>query len=326
MPKQTRQGIETRDGRGGPIFIHSELDDYGLTLVEFRVYARLARRCGDSEAWESVPNMARDFGVNDRTVQRALKLLILARLVSATLRPGHTTVYKLLPLREWVPSGQLPALRARIVKPKKAQMVTAEPEVSGDIRAGGQKLNGDIRAGGVVTLERGVVVTSQPDEGSPSESSPLKGRKSHTHRAPARGRPSAARAARAGGGGASHLSRFDFQTQCVPWAEAAKAADPSIRSARALARARWKDGTADDEIAAWLESRTPQAVTRSLQTPTRTQMGFRAALIHVRSILDVNPMLDIPGCVAQLDVSEETRAQLLSYDFSKRRGAVAVGA
>lgn len=128
----------------------------------------------------------------------------------------------------------------------------------------------------------------------------------------------AARAARAGGRG-SHLSRFDFQTQCIPWAEAVKATDPSIRSARALARARWMDGTADDEIATWLEARTPEAVTRSLHAPACAQMSFKAALIRIRSILDVDPELNIPGCVAQLDVSEDTRAQLLAHDFSKRR-------
>lgn len=81
------------------------------------------------------------------------------------------------------------------------------------------------------------------------------------------------------------------------------------------------DGTADDEIAAWLEARTPESLTRSLHIPPRAQKSFRAALIHVRSVLDVNPTLDIPGCVAQLDVSEDTRAQLLAYDFSKGRKA-----
>jgi hypothetical protein len=144
----------------------------------------------------------------------------------------------------------------------------------------------------------------------------------HTLSAPFDAHPSATRATRAGGGG-RFLSSFNLQTECLPWAKAMKAADPSIRSAAALARARYEDGTADDEIAAWLEGQTPEAVTRSLQTPTRSQMSFRGALVHIGSILDVNTQLDIPGAVAQLDVSPETRARLLAYDFSKRRGAAA---
>lgn len=173
-----QSGMELLDGRNNPIFIHSELDDYGLSLVEFRVYARLARRCGKAAAYESVPNMAHDFSVSDRTVQRALKLLISACLVSAKLRPGTSTVYTLLPRSDWLPAGSLPALRAEIAKSKKAdqmdQVVTSEPGVSGDTRDRGQKPDGDMRAGGVVTQGPGVVVTSGPEEGSPSEGSPMK--------------------------------------------------------------------------------------------------------------------------------------------------------
>ena len=36
--------IEISDARRLPIFIHSELDDLGLTLWAFRVYCHLARR------------------------------------------------------------------------------------------------------------------------------------------------------------------------------------------------------------------------------------------------------------------------------------------
>lgn len=93
----------------------------------------------------------------------------------------------------------------------------------------------------------------QPSPDSPSPENPSPGKASTykvdtsqtkqktkntpTPRARERAYPPAARATRVGGGG-SHLSRFDFQTECLPWAEAMKASDPSIRSARALARAR----------------------------------------------------------------------------------------
>jgi hypothetical protein len=163
-------------------------------------------------------------------------------------------------------------------------------------------------------------VAPSPDLPSPVITSPYK-RKSQqreqeteqtlTPRARKRARLPAARAARSGGGGL-HLSRFDFQTQCLPWAEAVKAIDPSIRSARALARARWMDGTSDDEIAVWLEARTHGGVTRSLQSTRRPQMSLRTALSHLDSLLRDFPQTDIASAVAQLDVSEDTRAQLLA--------------
>lgn len=172
--------IKARDGRDDmPIFIHSELDDYPLTPIEFRVYARLARRCGKGKAHESVPNMARDFSVSDRTVQRALRLLRAARLIGEQQRDGKTTLYTLLSRLHWTPGEQLSTLRKetlkqaekqrRVVTPETGVGVTPEHRVTGDTRAGG-----DTTAGGGVTPQPGVGVTPQPDEGSPSEGTPLK--------------------------------------------------------------------------------------------------------------------------------------------------------
>jgi hypothetical protein len=142
--------------------------------------------------------------------------------------------------------------------------------------------------------------------------------KEHTPRARARAHPSPVGM----GGGKAALSRFDYEREILPWAKAQKAEDPNIKSAEALARARRRDGEDDDRIAAWLEEQKPEAVTRSLQQPPpRAQMGKRQAVRHIGSILDVNPQLDIAGELAQLDVSEETRAYVLSYDFPQRRAA-----
>jgi hypothetical protein len=190
-------------------------------------------------------------------------------------------------------------------------------------------LNPHLSAEAAPETENPSPVAPSPDSPSPVITSPYK-RKSQqreqeteqtpTPRAHSRARLPAARAARSGGGG-SHLSRFDFQTQCLPWAEAVKAIDPSIRSARALARARWMDSTSDDEIAIWLEARTRGGVTRSLQSTHRPQMSLRTALSHLDSLLRDYPQTDIASAVAQLDVSEDTRAQLLAHDFSKGRKA-----
>jgi predicted transcriptional regulator len=150
--------FETRDERDDkPIFIHSELDDYGLSAVEFRVYARLARRSGQTAAFESVPSMAKEFEVSDRTVQRALKVLIRARLISEQIRPGKSTRYTLNPRSVWAPKTQLKDIR------------NAVSNKSGDTTAPRPHVTGDTTEGGGVTPRRGVVVTPQRDEGSSSE-------------------------------------------------------------------------------------------------------------------------------------------------------------
>ena len=40
------------------LFVRREIDDYGLDPYEFRIYARIARRAGNGEAWESLNNKA----------------------------------------------------------------------------------------------------------------------------------------------------------------------------------------------------------------------------------------------------------------------------
>jgi DNA-binding MarR family transcriptional regulator len=162
-----RKHAEIRDGRDDkPIFIHSELDDYGLTPIEFRVYARLARRAGNGTAFESVPKMAKEFIVSDRTIQRALRVLIEAHLLHEQIRPGRTTLYILTPRRAWSSRSQLPHIR---LQAKSKSSKRTGDHVTGDTTAGG-----DMRAGGGVTPQRGVVVTPQPDEGTPIEGTPLK--------------------------------------------------------------------------------------------------------------------------------------------------------
>lgn len=151
---------EIKDSREDlPIFIHSALDDYGLSAIEFRVYARLARRCGRGSAFESVPNMAKDFEVADRTIQRSLKVLVKANLISETIRPGKPTLYILNPQKVWHSQKRLKAIREEVFNKR----------VTGDTTTGG-----DMRDGGVVTPQHRVVVTPQTDEGTPSEGTPIK--------------------------------------------------------------------------------------------------------------------------------------------------------
>ncbi len=40
------------------LFVRREVDDYGQEAYEFRTYARITRRSGNSEAWESITSWA----------------------------------------------------------------------------------------------------------------------------------------------------------------------------------------------------------------------------------------------------------------------------
>ncbi len=96
------------------LFVKREIDDYGLDPYEFRIYARITRRAGNGEAWESLNNMASACCMSLGRARRALHLLKLAKLVKSIERPGYSTVYRLTPQHKWVASECLQELRSFI--------------------------------------------------------------------------------------------------------------------------------------------------------------------------------------------------------------------
>ncbi len=93
------------------LFVRREIDDYGLDPYEFRIYARITRRAGNGEAWESLNNMASACCMSLSRARRALHLLKLAKLVKSSERPGYSTVYRLTPQHKWVAAECLQELR-----------------------------------------------------------------------------------------------------------------------------------------------------------------------------------------------------------------------
>jgi DNA-binding MarR family transcriptional regulator len=126
-----KEKAELKDSREDlPIFIHSELDDYGLTPIEFRIYSRHARRAGKKGCMESVAKMAEGCKVSPRSVQLAVKLLLLANLIEREERPGETTIYHLTPRSQWADASQLDNLRKQVTKDwkKVTPAMVAPPE------------------------------------------------------------------------------------------------------------------------------------------------------------------------------------------------------
>ena len=170
--------LRVQEGRDDfPIFIHSELDDYGLTCVEFRVYGRIARRAnGGGRHLESAPHMAAEFGVSEATIRRALKLLVLCNLVSKEVRPGKSTVYRLLPKREWAPRETVDASRERVLYRETESKPPLSPQTGVVLSPEMGVVEGSrvTRDGGGVSPQTGVVLSPETDEGSPSEGTPPK--------------------------------------------------------------------------------------------------------------------------------------------------------
>lgn len=90
-------------------FIHSALDDFGLTQSEFRVFCHIARKdnCGDGYldkrtnklryCDESVGKMAKTCRINKDILRRTLNALVEKGMVERKLRHKKPTIYKTVP-------------------------------------------------------------------------------------------------------------------------------------------------------------------------------------------------------------------------------------
>ena len=77
---------------GGVPYLSRELDQRGLTVVQFRIVGHIARRAGSGVFRASIRGIARITGFCDRTVRRAVSRLIDQGLIAArgvANRRGH---------------------------------------------------------------------------------------------------------------------------------------------------------------------------------------------------------------------------------------------
>jgi hypothetical protein len=83
------------------IFIHKDLDDFGLDPYSFRIYSRIVRRAGRGESFESNKHMAEGCRMSEAQVKRSLKVLTEYGLIIKEKRPGTTCLYRVAPRRNW---------------------------------------------------------------------------------------------------------------------------------------------------------------------------------------------------------------------------------
>lgn len=115
-PPHTEASEVLQETRGfNIIFIHSSLDDAGLTPQEFRLFAHLSRRAGSGEAWASAASMATACRMHQDTVWAALNELERRRMVVREARPGKTTLIRLTKPSDW--NLNPPGLEGHPLKP-----------------------------------------------------------------------------------------------------------------------------------------------------------------------------------------------------------------
>ncbi len=81
-----------------PLFVHSSIDDAGLSPGAFRVLCHLARRASKKRlAFPGIRDIAKTCRMNCGTVIDAIRELEQFRFVVANRKPGRPTVYGLFP-------------------------------------------------------------------------------------------------------------------------------------------------------------------------------------------------------------------------------------
>lgn len=75
------------------IFIHSKLDDAGLSLEAFRVFSHLARRASRAgkQAYPGVASIARVCGISENTVRKAIRELTARQMIVVQQGGGTAT-------------------------------------------------------------------------------------------------------------------------------------------------------------------------------------------------------------------------------------------
>jgi len=101
-------------------FIHGFLDEYGLDPYEFRLYAHMVRRTGGKPqgiCFASIGTISKICKVSSRKTQQIIKILVGAKFIVQTKRPGRTDEYRVRPATDWILPQDLEVLRQDLKNP-----------------------------------------------------------------------------------------------------------------------------------------------------------------------------------------------------------------
>jgi hypothetical protein len=91
------------------IFLHSKLDDFGLSAAEFRVFAHLHRRRNNKTgiAFPGIDSMAKTCRLAKQTIIEAVRGLETRNMIDVQRHDGSKTIYRINPDSEWEPFPNL---------------------------------------------------------------------------------------------------------------------------------------------------------------------------------------------------------------------------
>lgn len=90
------------------IFVHSKIDDLGLSVFAFRVYAHLARRASNPRgcAWPSITKIAEVCQIGETKVREALRELDERRMIVREARECQSYLVRMTPPSLWRESSE----------------------------------------------------------------------------------------------------------------------------------------------------------------------------------------------------------------------------
>lgn len=86
------------DQRDLGAFCPAALDDWGLSLKQFRVYLHVCRRAGKGACFASQSTIAGHLGLSRKSVNEALRDLVTLGFIDVEKRSGNRRLYRLLPI------------------------------------------------------------------------------------------------------------------------------------------------------------------------------------------------------------------------------------
>jgi DNA-binding transcriptional regulator GbsR (MarR family) len=118
--------VNNRTSPSSVMFVHNQLDEYGLDPYEFRVYAHAVRRTGGKltgKYFASLSKTAEICQMSVRRVQYSLKFLCEAGFLIQEKRTGRTDEYKLTDVSKWAKPEDLELIREAVtgIKRKKTK-------------------------------------------------------------------------------------------------------------------------------------------------------------------------------------------------------------
>lgn len=108
--------------KDGSSFIHSSLDEAGLTVQEFRVFCHISRRANGGECYASAESMAAICRIKRDTLFAAIRALESRGMLERESKIGCPTVYRITLEKHWHPSPQTGQVEAATRPPKRDRL------------------------------------------------------------------------------------------------------------------------------------------------------------------------------------------------------------